>query len=485
MSRGIVQIEIVRPGRPVGVYRPDPEDERLHLQEIHMPDRRVSVDHAIVLRTLTVENTPLPVLLLGTASHPPGTRLFARIIGGIHNGMEGRPPVLVAVADADPTCASLSDIPDLDAEQRQQVMAGLQVFAAVDVHAWLERDQVWPQIQEAQRAYRLALNARATDEASPLWRPPAPYRGRLAFARVEHYTEAEYTFFQLPRRFQGYVASHLAPDERILIALWRPRLRSHLQGTFWRRPIIYEGVLILTDQRLLHLTELVPPDSAGVRYGFTSHMGVLERLNDVRVDELSGDVLLLRTRWRTARGDEEVVWEFPAAQHAALEELLVHLRSFLPGAGNGYILRRAHVPPPLDPLPPLVDPATNDPAQVTALQDRFSQWLEDHLSEPVQTWALLPAWAHPSAVAHLLLVTPSTLWQIPDPQAASVSSPRKWALKDVGTLVFQDSILNAYLEVRLPHTRGKGVRFSFPHGAIRAFYSLAERTRRCMIAQAV
>jgi len=379
----------------------------------------------------------------------------------------------------------VEDVDHLDDAHKAMIRQALKADMGEEL-LWLSQEDVWPQVQEAQRAYRMAVSTVVGDRAYPLWRPPAPYRGRLAFARLEHYTEAEYTFFQLPHRFQEYIASHLAGDERILYALWRPRFSRRTRGLFWRRQAVHEGVLILTDQRLLHLTELVPPDSAGVRYGFFSHMGILERLQDIGVQAEDGDILFLQARWRTARGVEETRWAFPRQTQDALMNFLPIVRPFTPGHCGPYALRRADVPPPPETLVPLLDPAANDSKDVERLTHRFRQWIDQYLDEPVQAWALLPAWAHDSGVAHVFLVTPHALWDIPDPGAASLATPRHRPLADISTLIFQDSILNAYVEMHVPErAKTHSVRLSFPYGSMRAFHTLTERMRRCMVAQAV
>lgn len=76
------EVEIVRPGRPVGQYQVR-EDQTLRLQEIIYPDPCLPFDLAVFPKALTLKGEHLPVILISEVSHPPHTRLQAQVIGGV------------------------------------------------------------------------------------------------------------------------------------------------------------------------------------------------------------------------------------------------------------------------------------------------------------------------------------------------------------------------------------------------------------------
>jgi len=65
-----------------------------------------------------------------------------------------------------------------------------------------------------------------------------------------------------------------------------------------------EGVLVVSDQQITSVVELLPPDRAGIRYGFVARAGVPERLEDVRLRPLRRNGFGLELTWRAAGGSE-------------------------------------------------------------------------------------------------------------------------------------------------------------------------------------
>jgi hypothetical protein len=63
-------------------------------------------------------------------------------------------------------------------------------------------------------------------QLDPAWQPLRVGRPTPSFVEADRYTAAEYTFFELPHRFQHYVSEALAPDKRILYAARRPTISS-------------------------------------------------------------------------------------------------------------------------------------------------------------------------------------------------------------------------------------------------------------------
>jgi hypothetical protein len=240
---------------------------------------------------------------------------------------------------------------------------------------------------------------------------PAP-----SYAEAERYSAAEYTFFELPHRFQHYVSEYLAPDERILYAARRPAMPSQRNRSWLRREYLQAGVLILTNQRLIHLAELVPPDSANIRYGFHTSIGVVERLMGISVSTLGNESLLLSTKWNARGGSTSIEWEMPAHALSSLDELTTLLEKFVANDSTTYQLRRAGIPKAPDRLPPLIDTASGDPESLLPINEHFSAALMESLQadERAYAWALLPEWLDRKKGAQVVVVTERRIFVLPD-----------------------------------------------------------------------
>lgn len=480
MFEDIVELEIIQAGRPTGQYRP--LGETLILEKIVYPEFPLPFDLAILPKTLTTDGEHLQVFLLGEISHPPQTKLSARILGGIQNGTGVT--YLLAIPSADLHFAELSNTADISESIKQEIshrlLASQQNGKGL---AWLSRETVKPLIKDAYLNYRLAeqdARRHVADQIS--WRPIDRAGRIVGYTEAEHYSDAEFTYFQLPYRFQGYMDMHLSNDERILYALARPAIRSKRQSSLFGRKTIQEGVLILTDQRLIHLVELMPPDSSGVRYGFHVHMGILERLEGVALERLGEDRLLLQTCWTALEGSETVEWEFPIQILAALKGLVTILEKFVMEAFDSRALRRAMLPPIPEKLPPLKDPAANDPNELDPLRKRFSSLLPDLLltGENAYAWALWPAWFEAKSGARLLLVTDRRVLVVLDP--AIENSPKlDLALQKLTTISYVASILKSHLDLSfIENGRLLSVSMPFPYPAEYAFHQCFEAMRRCL-----
>jgi len=84
--------------------------------------------------------------------------------------------------------------------------------------------------------------------------------------------------------------------------------------------------MILTSQRLIHLTESIPPGNTNIRYGFHSHIGSWS----VLAEQVSLPAAKLRmcSEWRALGGTTAIEWEMPAYNRAALGELISFLEAF-------------------------------------------------------------------------------------------------------------------------------------------------------------
>jgi len=466
-------LRVKRAGRVYARYRFD--DGETVLETVHLPDMVYPFDIGVLEKAIWRDGEELHAALLGVVSHPPGTRVAVRLLGALTTGGH-RPAWFVCVPEVDPTARGWHSPDDLPAELAANLLRTLEREEGASLD-WLSAEYVEEMVREARRNYRL-LQKSAPHTASPAWKPADRYGGVTDFTEAEHYTAAEYTFFQLPYRFQDYLSQHLSDDERGLYAIWRPSMTSRLQKRLFKRTRLNEGVLFLTTQRLMYLVELVPPDRSGVRYGFRAVSGALERLRSYKILRPAEHSAVLQTEWEARGGVQTLQWEFPLSSLSALRELVPFLEPCLPQNATR-ALRRATLPPPPDPLPPLTDPAANDPKPLRELDARFREWMEAELGdEAVYAWALWPAWEREDGVAEVLIVTSERLLVVPDP-AAKLPLRLNVRMADIAALDFQASILGSAITLHIPRgDKVEEVRLAFPYPAVAAFRAAYESLRR-------
>ena len=477
MSEIIIEIEITQPGRPTGQYHPI-EYDLLRLEKVLYPEVMLPFDIGILPKTLTTQGDPLQVILLGDVSHPPRTQVSARLLGGVQ--ADGIVPYLLAVPASDDRFAAVSSFADLADPLQTELHQRLNPSTDTGLR-WLDVDALKPWMKEASLKYRQAKAESYQPVSQPAWKP-ADSQGRItSYTEAEHYTSAEYTFFQLPSHIQHYVSEYLADDERILYAIRRPAMRSHRQRSWLGREKINEGVLILTTQRLIHLVELVPLGGSGVRYGFNARLGALERLMNIKVETLGDEVVLLKTSWEAEGGSETLEWETPLYTRSALLEMVDFLETFLPENINSRALRRSAIPTPSE-LPALSDPSSNDPRLVSAINRRFADALFPSLTptEKAHAWALWPAWYEHKGYPRVLIVTDSRVLVVPDPNLGQLCT-LEVPLAQLATLEYIGSILESRIGLNLVETgKVRQIQLSFPYPAEGAFHRCFEAMRRCM-----
>jgi len=469
MTEHLLEIKIVQPGRATGRYYAV-ESDTLRLEKIVYPDEPIPFDVGILPTALTPFDEPLAVLVLGSLSHPINTEMESRLLGALQRNAEV--PILLVSPVADE--CSIQSLDELTEKQRAEIMAVLH-RTYPGKWQWLTAAELEPQLHTATLRYRQNRAKGNHREIDPAWKPLHLDRPTAGFAEADRYTAAEYTFFELPLRFHHYVNEHLAPDERILYALRRPSMPSQ-KRSWLRRRQLQEGVLILTDQRLIHLAELVPPDSANVRYGFHTTVGVLERLREISVSNIGTNSLLLRTTWSAHGGDATIEWELPDKARASLDELTAMLEKFIADNPEACQLRRAGFPQPPDELPALADTASSDPDSLIPINEHFSAALAESLrpDERVFAWAFLPEWVDRRKGARVLVVTDRRIFLLPDP---SLDIP----LGQIATLEYTGSILRSSLLIN--HFDGGKLQrqdICFPYPAQDAFRTVFEAARRCM-----
>ena len=470
MNEHLLEIKIVQPGRPIGQYYAVDSDT-LRLEKVIYPEEKLPFDVGILPTALTHFDEPFAVLVLGSFSHPINTEMEGRLLGGLQR--QDSISMLLVSPTADERAIQCLD--ELTVEQREKILAILH-RSHPGQWQWLTLEHVEREFHSATLRYREQQSKLNTRILDPAWKPLNIGRPAASFAEVEHYTSAEYTFFELPNRFQHYVNEYLAPDERILYAIRRPAMPSQRNRSWLRKEYLQEGVLILTNQRLIHLAELVPPDSSNVRYGFHTAVGVVERLSAVSISELNHESLLLSTSWHARGGNTVIEWEMPAFTHASLHELTAQLEKFIaldPGACQ---LRRAGFPEQPKKLPLLQDSSANGPDSLLPINEQFTSMLNDslHPEEQVFTWALLPEWMDRKQGAQTLVVTDRRIFMLPN---QSFEKP----YKEISTMEYTSSILRSSLTMNFIEN-GKPQRQTiyFPYPAQDAFRTCFEMARRTM-----
>lgn len=453
----LVELCVEIPGGPHGRYEHDFHIGGLRLAGVAYPTERYPADLCVMTDSLADQTTPLGALLLGNVSHPPGCKLRARPLGaiGVCVGNDSR-QYLIAVAHDDPHFEGVTSVEGLTSERR----LNLELFLRLDGVGpqaevrWLDADAAYSLIHVARQRFRLAqADRRDRKPVEPVWKP-ASHKDQPTGSEAERHTAAEYAFYSLPYRFQKYVEEYLAPNERILYGVHRPAMKSALRRTLLARQRLEEGVFIIGDQQVSEVVELMPPDNAGIRYGFIARSGVPERLEATEVVMSSDDVVSVAVTWRASGGNEKALWEFPASQRAEVERAAQMLRGWLSRADDRR-LRRATPPTPPETMPPLRDPAANDPDDTKPLAARLEAALARALcpGEIVLARCLLPAWLDASrqCAASLLTITTQRLLVLPDPENPKASQAGlEIPVRAISSLRFCSALVVAYLNVYTP-----------------------------------
>lgn len=483
MLNEAIEVEISQPGRPTGKYS-SLSATQLKLEELIFPTEPLPFDLAYLPGTATREGDCLGVMLLGNISHPPRTIVSGRVLGAIGNNGNGL--FILATTSLDPIAEELIDIADLPEKIRAEISGYLKVHRKWEApFDWIDKEETERIIRDAVIRFRQEkLETRKRSTTTPAWQPIDRTGRVIGYTEAEHYTEAEYTYFQLPYQFQHYFNTFLADDERILYALRRPAMRSSLQHSWLGGAKLQEGVLILTNQRLVHLVELMPPDSSGVRYGFNAQLGPLERLSEFSLEPYRQVALFLRTCWVTKQNTQTLEWEFPLQAGEALDELRNFLQKFVDHNTSGLAIRRAMPASPPEKLPRLTDPAANSPEELEPINERFNSLLGEWMApgETAQAWALWPAWFEKRGYPQILLVTDRRLLILSDPGQSGMPSVEV-QLDDLATLEYEGSILSSHIGLHIAQEdRIQPLRLTFPYSGEKAFRHCFEALRRCMAA---
>jgi len=464
----LIEIKIIQPGRATGQYYAVDTDT-LRLEKIILPDQNLPFDLAILPTALTSFHEPFAVFVFSAISHPINTEMETNLLGAVQRGSE-EPLLLVAPTVDEHAPQSLDEIKD---ELRGELQRVLQ-YTRPGEWRFLDVEEAEKYLHAAALRYRQQQAAGKLPRLDPAWQPIYVHRPSASFAETDHYTAAEYTFYELPHRFQHYVSEYLAPDERILYASRRPAMTSYRKGSWLRREPLQEGVLILTNQRLIQLAELVPPDSANIRYGFHTIVGTLERLSDVTLAPF-GENLLLQTKWQAAGGEHIMEWEAPEHIRDSLEELTAFLSRFKISAED-YALRRATLPAPPKKLPALEDSAAHHPDEWIPVNKEFSAMLKESLEdgERARAWALLPKWFEHKQNHRSLVVTEQRVFMLPN-HSINIALAQIATLEYTGSILASSLVINHFENDKLRQTE-----IPFPYPTQDSFRICFEAARRCM-----
>jgi inorganic pyrophosphatase len=467
MQKRSIDIEIIRPGRPTAQYQ-FLADGSIKLERVIYPDVCVPYDLAFLPKTMTDAGSPLPVILLGEISHPPQTQVSARLLGAFK--VDADETYFLAVPDTDSQFSDLERYGDIPEILREDLVSQIKKTTPGDGNFfWLDMSSAELQLKDAYLHYRKARLDTYAGKSHPAWKPVEKLNRLADYLETDHFTEAEYTYFELPYHIQYYVGRFLHNDERVLYAVHRPAMKSARKRTWLNRETLQEGVLILTNQRLVYLVELLPPGSSGVRYGYHVHLGVLEKLAGVEIKTINSERLLIRTQWQSTLGVEQLEWEFPIDAQPRLYEISKFLKGFIPG--DPFAIQRATLPAHPDNLPRLRDPAANDPEDLTPVNERFKCALDSMMQpgEILFDWALWPAWFASKKIASALIVTNQRLLVAPDP-AVDDSLKLDLPLKQFTSMEFVESILESNICVHRIDAEGLHQHtLMFPYPAVTAF----------------
>ena len=115
-----IVLRVDMPAAPHGDYEEDPASGVLRLVSVNYPKERRPGDVCSILHTRDLAGSRLAAVLLGNVSHPAGSQIDARVLGGVALDAKGQSHwIAIAVARADPHFDDVKDIDRLSYERRQ------------------------------------------------------------------------------------------------------------------------------------------------------------------------------------------------------------------------------------------------------------------------------------------------------------------------------------------------------------------------------
>lgn len=480
MTENVVDLQVDFPGKEYAHLEYDPATGRLALQEVVYPENDLPADLCSVRNTYTDEATMLPALLIRQVGLPPGCRVPARPIGlclFMDDKAKRSIPLFVPTGDvAFAKITSLEDLPGADQNEIQNFLKGSEPES--DHLVIQDSEAAWKVINSAQKMFRIQqTKQRKNRPAAPTWQPnSSPSLHRLS-GEAERYTESEYNYWQLPRRFQKYIEEYLQPNERILSSLHRPVMRSVLNREFFTGKRLQESVLLVTDRQITLIEEKTPPGQSDVRYGYIATCCVPERLASVETVTLNPEVIGLRLGITASGGNQPITFEFPSFHRDQIEHISDLLSGWLPIQDDNRLRRATPVNIP-EKLPPLSDPACNDMEAMKTDYQRYERLVLNILAadETVLDWCLLPGWLSSSGDARILAMTRSRMILLSENDARHPILDIQH--RKIASMEFYSTYTDAHLSLFLPEdhrVQEESIRFSKTLTAMeRFFYSLQQ-----------
>ena len=448
-----VELRVVEPCDDCNLYSYDPQGEGLRLSGVYRTNQSAPVDQATVPETSPDGKSDLSVLLVSHRATFPGCLVTARPIALLEMRTGARQEYqIVAVPAVDEMALAIFTIEDLTEEQRHAIVN----YARSRINGQGSGDWRWSDaaharqvIHQAKQAARVVqAKAHKHTSAAPAWKPLGYHvSGARRASDTEPNTKAEYAYHQLPIRFQKYVDDYLVQTERILFAVNRPAMKSEFRRSWHSDGILQAGILFITDQQVVLVTEIIPPDQSKIRYGYVVQTGIPERIKAVDVKQVGANACIEVT-WCASGGEQRVTWEFPIEASGELNQAADLLQRWQPVA-NERRLRRAYGPEPID--AELSDPAASDPADIVPVVNRLTDVLTATLTptERVLARALLPGWADSHKVTHLFVVTHRRALLLPDPHGNHRLKPSFYPLERISSAECKSSILNSWVALNI------------------------------------
>jgi inorganic pyrophosphatase len=405
-ERQPIEVVIEAIGAEAYCYTYDAAAQAIRLAGVAAAESGWPGDLGVLPDSLAPDAQPVQVLVLGRQPTFPGCRVAVYAIGlvEIGRGAERRGLVL-AVPAADPACAGLAQLEALPpavrlALERVVEQEALALGDSALAVRWGDPVEAAAYVRAARQAYRLAQRS-ARGERAPAWEGADRTLRRAAGLEAERHTEAEYTVYRLPYRFQQYARECLLPSERLLHFVLRRPVRYGRGWGLGRRRVAHEALLLVTDQQVLLLADALPPDSTLVHWGYVARAVALERVVDVAVQREPA-LVWLELALATAMGPGQFRVEFAAEQEADCLAVAELMRRFCPSQNRRRLMRRYAVAAVEGTLEA---EAFVGPDTVALLEARLRAQLGHE--EPVLARALAPGAG--SAQAQLLAATP---WRV-------------------------------------------------------------------------
>jgi hypothetical protein len=517
-----VTVQVRRSCRDCPILSWDREHDRMQVTAFSRSEPGLPAD----LASLSVEGQlDVPVMLLNTASFPPGAFAQAHLLGAFSLAL---PPseepdhsypsdgwLFVGAAEVDALCSgylSLEALPQaqLDALKAYARVQGTLLPGSVVVEV-CDAGTAARLIRETRLLLKREQRARpkgkdrpkhAEEEQPVAWRAIAGLAEALRTQLKEDealqhdknapHAQAEHLIRFVPQRFQEALADLLLDDERLLAFVERPLLR-HRAGLLgmqtWRSN---EGLLVVTDRQVLWLRDFMAPGSGFLPGGYIAHSAPLERLQEIavlsagsvpeiyagRLESKDSPYPRLVMEVASCAGSELFAVEFPqqAEMEKALARITSILRGFLPYL-DGTQDRRVRRLPIVEAWQPRGAEAQRLAGLGGIVPQHIARRLEECLSQVVSEGgealvsALIPALEEFKSPARLVALTRAELLVCEESNdtahrssrhSAQQVEVRRFDLASISSAQLRYSLLGSGLSIFVPHPDGRTQQQVFP-----------------------